>query len=715
MEVASAGPLLQRHVRELFVSEVSVIVVNYRTEEYLPACLESLKKSSASATIEPILVDNSKGRGAAEILRQHFPEGKLIENDRNLGYAEAVNQGLSASDSEFIFIVNPDTVAKEGSLDGLAEFMKTHPDAGIVGPKLVNPDGTIQLSCRRFYTFKTILLRRTFLGKIFGNNPSVKRHLMLEWDHNSAREVDWITGAAMMVRKAAVSEVGPMDERFFLYFEDVDWCYRMRSFGWKVYYYPFSELVHHYKRQSAEAGFGKAKRAHLESWLRFYEKWSLLLYLVKRNRELVSRIVLLAADVAAVSLAFYLSYLARANLDFILKKPTPPFEVYGQFMALAVIVGIGSTAYVGLYGRRKIVDWIDLLFDVSKAMVLTSVIVMASTFLLYVKIYSRAAVLMFLPISILVLTGERFLFWLAQRKLALTKVNVRRILIVGSGSVAQRAKGAVLKGAKDGLELAGFLDTSVWSPEESNNLWEVSERIREAAHIQRAGEIVLADSPSHIETIWPALSELRGRGLGVALATELGGILTEGDRIEEMGDLGFVSLKKRAAPGGVTKRVIEFVLALLALIVLAMPVLVTALYLVGSRRKPVFVRQDMLGEHGETVTVRFLNCSGASVSRKSNNMIGGAKDGVKGLCAAPLLLSVLAGQLALVGVRPRFKSQVQETQSQPGGKPGVFGMWKLAESPEEMDSKDSEYLAGWSVSLDLRTIARCILHRHPLP
>ena len=715
MEAASAGSLLQRQVQERYVSEVSIVVVNYRTEAYLPACLESLKKCDASTQIDLVLVDNSKGRGAAEILKQHFPNGKLIENDRNLGYAKAVNQGIGASHSEFIFIVNPDTVAKEGALDGLVEFMQTRPDAGVVGPKLINSDGTIQLSCRRFYTLKTVLLRRTFLGKMFRNSPSVKRHLMLDWDHNSAREVDWILGAAMMVRKAAISEVGPMDERFFLYFEDVDWCYRMRTFGWKVYYYPFSELVHHYRRQSAEARFGKAKRAHLESWLRFFEKWSLLLYLVKRNWELVSRIVLLAADVAAVSLAFYLSYLARANLGFILKKPTPPFEVYGQFMGLAVVVGIGSIAYVGLYERRKIVDWIDLLFEIVKAMVLTGVILMASTFLLYVKIYSRAAVLMFLPISILVLTGERFLFWLAQRKLALTRVNVRRILVVGSGPVAQRARSAVLKGSQDGLELAGFLDACAWSAEGSEDLSEISERIREAAHIQRASEIVLADSPSRVDKVWPVLSELRGGGLGVAVATEPGVILTEGDRIEEMGGLGFISLKRRAAPGGVTKRATEFALAFLALVVLAVPILVTALYLAGSRRKPIFVKQDILGEDGEAVTVRFLNWMGASASRKSSNVRDETEEGARGICAAPLLLSVLAGQLALVGVRPRFTFPGQETQSLPGGKPGVFGTWKLAESPEERDSKDSEYLASWSLSLDLKTMARCIFRRAPLP
>jgi len=511
-----------------------------------------------------------------------------------------------------------------------------------------------------------------------------------------------------------------MDERFFLYFEDVDWCYRMKALCWRVYYHPSSELIHHYRRQSADARFGKAKRAHLESWLRFSEKWSLVIYLVKRNREVASRIVLLVADVAAVSLAFYLSYLARANLGFLLKKPTPSFEVYGSFMALAVIVAIGSAAYVGLYGRRRIADWIDLLFDVSKAMILASVILMASTFLLYVKIYSRAAVLMFLPISILILTAERFIFWVVQRNLALTRVDVRRILIVGSGALAQKARASVLKGAGEGLELAGFLETSAWSGAEGLNVSDATNRIQEAAHVQRAGEVILADSPSRVETLWPALSQLRSEGFGVELATELSDVLKEGDRIEEMGGLGFVSLKKRAEPGGIIRGTVEFILALLAMVVLVLPALLVAGYLAAAGRRPIFVREEILGEHGETITVRFLNCRRSPASapgapgrvRAGDAEIAAHREaaGPRGICAAPLLLSVLAGRIALVGVRPLAKSSMPAGQSR-SGKPGIFGAWKLARDLEDSGAKDSEYLANWTVSLDLKTIARCIFSR----
>ena len=708
------------------MSQVSVVVVNFMTEELLRPCLESLR-GSTSLDLDVIVVDNSRGGGAGEILAACFPGGKLIENARNVGYARAVNQGLAASDSEFVFVVNPDTVADPGALDRLVELARSLPEAGIVAPKLLNPDGTVQMSCRRFYTLKTIALRRTFLGKIFKDSPSVRRHLMLDWDHSSTAEVDWVIGAAMLVRRAAVAEVGPMDERFFLYFEDVDWCYRMKAAGWKVYYCPAAKIVHHYRRQSAQARFGKAKRAHLESWLRFSEKWSLVLYLLKRNRGSVSKVLLVAADVGALCLAFYLAYAFRANLGSVLAKPTPSFAIYGNFMVLAVVAGIAALGYTGLYGRRKVEDAVDLLFDVSKAMVLTSIVLMASTFLLYVKIYSRAMVLMFLPVSIVVLAAERQAFRYAQRRLALTRVNARRILLLGSGEAAERAKEAIRRGAQEGLELAGFIDTADLLRTEPGRSpaapGAVAGRIVRTAHAQRADEVVLADTPARLRVIWPLVSELSSQGFRVAVASELGELLTEGDRVEERGGFSFVSLRKRTAPGGPIKAATEFVLALLGLVLYAIPVGVASLGLTAAGRRPMMVKEHIEGAGGRKTGVWHLNCDRDS----------GAGDFLRrsGICWAPLLVSVVSGRVALVGVRPRpYEAGRQAGSSpaggsggeaaQPGGgardgargaKPGVFGLWKLAAGPEEAGHRDNEYLANWSFSLDLKTFIRCALMR----
>lgn len=679
---------------------VSIVVVNYRTENFLPACLESLRKSTSSRELEVVLVDNSRGGGAREIFERHFPEGKLIENAKNLGYSRAVNQGIEASDSEFVFILNPDTVLEENSLDKLLELMREHPEAGIAAPQLLNPDGTVQMSCRRFYTLKTIILRRTFLGKLFKNSPAVKSHLMLDWDHNSTRDVDWVMGAAMLVRRAAIAEVGAMDERFFLYFEDVDWCYRMRVAGWKVFYHPSSRLVHHYRRQSAEARFGKAKRAHIESWIRFSEKWSLVLYLLKRNRETVSRAVLVATDAGVLCMAFYLAYQLRANLRTVLEKPTPAFGVYQSFMLLAVVVGIGAIAYVGLYNKRRVEDWVDLAFEVSKAMVLTSVVLMASTFLLYVKIYSRAAVLMFLPVSIVLLTVERSVLRVVQRRLAVIKVNVRRVLVVGSGETAQRVRRAVNSGVHEGLELAGFLSTEDWTGGTENTRAEPG-KIAAVAHSQRAGVIVMADTHQRLRAMWPVLWQLSNQGFSVAVASDLGDLLAEGDRIEEMAGLSFLALRRRPVPGGVLKRFMEIVVCLPALAVYAVPLGVASLGLAIAGRSPVLVEERWMGEKDAEVRVFRLNCGDNSRTGRFLRSTG--------ICWAPLLASVLAAKVALVGVRPRAPGEEPDRAVGGSSRPGLFGLWKLAQGAEEARHSDSEYLARWSHSLDIKTLVRCLL------
>jgi lipopolysaccharide/colanic/teichoic acid biosynthesis glycosyltransferase len=354
-------------------------------------------------------------------------------------------------------------------------------------------------------------------------------------------------------------------------------------------------------------------------------------------------------------------------------------------------------------------------------MALTSVVLMASTFLLYVKIYSRAVVLMFLPISILTLSLERSAFRYAQRRLALTKVNVRRILVLGSGQVAERAREAVLRGAHEGLELAGFVDSAellrsepAGSPPAAGGA--EAGRIVRLAHAQRAGEVVLADAPSRIRAMWPLVSELSGQGFQVAVASELGELLTEGDRVEERGGFSFVSLKKRTVPGGPVKAVTEFVLALLCAAVYAIPVALASVGLAATGRRPVMLKQHIQGAGGRKTRVWHLNCaSGSGMSaflRKS------------GVCWAPLLASVVSGRVALVGVRPRpYEPGRPESEHgggpagevpRPGGrgaKPGVLGLWRLAADLEEADHRDDEYLANWSFSLDLKTFIRCALRR----
>jgi len=250
-------------------AEISIIVVNYNTRDLLEECLRALLSNPPACGFEVFVVDNSSRDGSRTLLARRFPQCTVIGNRRNLGFARAANQAYRMSRGEYCLVMNPDLRVLPGSVQTLWEFMESHPDVGIVFPKLYNPDGSLQYSCRTFHTIGTILLRRTPLGRLLPNSRILKDHLMTDWDHNTVREVDWALGGCMMVRREAVPDSQLFDERFFLYFEEVDLCYRMKKTPWKVIYNPEAAVIHHHLRESAGRGLNRQKFEVINSWMKF--------------------------------------------------------------------------------------------------------------------------------------------------------------------------------------------------------------------------------------------------------------------------------------------------------------------------------------------------------------------------------------------------------------------------------------------------------------
>ena len=205
--------------------ELSIVIVTYNSRDPVASCLESLERHPPSVSFETIVVDNASSDGTAQFIRSRFPRIAVIGNETNRGYSKGVNQGARAASGRYVLVLNPDIMVEDGSIDRLVEFMDAHPRAGIAGARLLWPDGRVQPSCRAFYTIRALLLRRTFLGRLFPRAAALREHLMADFDHLAARRVDWVIGACMIARREAFEAVGPMDERFFLYFEDTDWCY----------------------------------------------------------------------------------------------------------------------------------------------------------------------------------------------------------------------------------------------------------------------------------------------------------------------------------------------------------------------------------------------------------------------------------------------------------------------------------------------------------
>jgi N-acetylglucosaminyl-diphospho-decaprenol L-rhamnosyltransferase len=226
--------------------ELSVVIVNYRAREPLLHCLAALEADAASVVHETVVVDNDPADGALEAVAHDFPQIRGIPNRDNVGYARAVNQGIAATGGEFVLVMNPDCVVRPGSLTALIGYLRAHPRTAVAGPMILDGDGTLEYSARSFPDHLTFLFNRySLLTRWFPGNRFSRRYLLTDWDHASVRDVDWLSGACLMVRRASIAQVGGMDEAFFMFNEDVDWCRRMKLAGWAVTYVPEARVVHH--------------------------------------------------------------------------------------------------------------------------------------------------------------------------------------------------------------------------------------------------------------------------------------------------------------------------------------------------------------------------------------------------------------------------------------------------------------------------------------
>lgn len=251
--------------------DVSVCIINFNTRDELDSCIASLEMGASSVTLEVIVVDNASIDGSAQMVRTKYPWVKLIENSRNVGFAAGCNQAIRHSRGRYILLLNPDTIVHDGAIEELVKFMDEHSDVAIVGPKLLNTDGTLQHSCRAFPTLLTGMFRNTPLERLFPSLKPVRQYLLLNHSHSEPMEVDWVSGAAMLVRRKAIEVVGMLDEGYFMYCEDVDWCWRMRRAGFKVFYVPSAVITHAIGRSSDQLFVPMLIQRH-RSMLRFYFK-----------------------------------------------------------------------------------------------------------------------------------------------------------------------------------------------------------------------------------------------------------------------------------------------------------------------------------------------------------------------------------------------------------------------------------------------------------
>jgi len=679
------------------LTDVSVVIVSYRTPELLRACLERLAQDPARHPREILVVDNASGDTSVQVANA-VPGVRVLALSRNLGFAGGVNQGIAAARGAYVFIMNPDVETHPGALDLLADFLDAHPETGIAGPKLLNTDGSLQYSCRRHYTLKTILLRRTPLGRLFPNASSLRWHLMMDYDHAAPHVVDWVAGAAMMARRDAILDVGLMEERYFLYFEDVDWCTRMQARGWQVHYVPEAVMVHHWQR--ASLGFGLAARRHLRSGLRFYERWGALFYVLRQSRDTLERVLLFLADVAAFAAAFFSAYLARRELAFVLQKPHWSLSFYTGFLAASILVFAAAFHREGLYRNLKEGDWVDVAFRVGKAASLAALVLMAATFILEMHGYSRFIVFGSWPFVVvftfLVRRGLHAAFTRAHRE----RWNLQRMALLGDGPLLDHLEVVLRDHPEHGwdpVRIRRRLYGTEGAP--------FSGLIRQLA-AERVSVVVVSPESLGLadETLVAEIMPLRRAGFGVRLASPFLASLPPQTRVETVADVAWLSLDRPALrPGSPAKRAFDVVAAGIGLLVGALPALGLILARKLSGRAALEPKQSWRGPGGQISSGQPLAAGGW-------------------LRAFPFLPAVLRGELSLVGLRP-----LKPGEEAPGGqawqgvreqyRPGLVGPWTVSGvlSPSEEMLQELRYLESWSPELDLKLLLRAALTRgkHP--
>ena len=256
------------------MSRLALVIINYNTREDLRRCLLSAGERLGDA-FSLTVVDNGSTDGSREVVREEFPRVALVENPGNPGYASACNAGLRATSEPYVMVLNSDVEFVEGGLEVLVNYMEEHPEVGALGPMVLNPDGTRQMSCRRFPSMLENVVHG-FLGDVWPDNPLTKSYQMKDLEGAGPREVDWVSGAAMLLRREAVEEVGGFDERYFMYVEDVDLCWRLRRAGYGVVYHPGFRLVHRVGRASSQQSVRMLYQHHRSMYIFFrrtYPGW----------------------------------------------------------------------------------------------------------------------------------------------------------------------------------------------------------------------------------------------------------------------------------------------------------------------------------------------------------------------------------------------------------------------------------------------------------
>ncbi len=688
--------------------ELSIVIVNYNVKEFVEQALVSIRKALAGIRAEIIVVDNASSDGSQQLIREKFPEVNLTANQANLGFAKSSNIGLRQATGQFLLLLNPDTIVQEDTFSELLRFFRQNPDAGMVGCKVLNPDGTLQLACRRsFPTPWVAFTKLSGLSRLWSGSKLFGRYNLTFLDPDKTYEVEALSGSFMMVRRETMEQVGLLDESFFMYGEDLDWCYRVGQSQWKVIYHPGTQIIH-FKGESS-------KKAQFDSLRVFYKAMGLFARKHFRHRYLLMPYWIIWMGIWLRGGLSFLSGLVKASA-------APAFDLLLLFASVALSIQLRFDSlehldrFIPVIAAYSLI-WMSLLtmcgsytrdtFSSSKAAmaILAGFVVNASlTFFFKQYAFSRAVVLLSGGVCFLAIPGWRLMIkMLARTRLLPFKGTLgktllaRNTLIVGDLDSGEKLIQKLNSQVDSGYDICGLISTNGVHTGEIRCGVEVLGALGDLNQIiarNYVQEVIFSTHQLSYDQIMAIIANSGQQRVNFKLIPSNLDVIIGKASIDRIDDVPLLEidykLHKMHYRG--LKRVIDAVLAFF-IVVATLPLILGKKYLSSS----------ML----ETVTV--AGCANPIVLRR---FAGKARP--SRFDRLPYLWAVLRGDLSFVGRELDDGAATSSTSKSSGLalKPGLTGLVQVNSQKQlSVDDKtkyEIYYLKNYSPLLDLEIIFKAI-------
>jgi GT2 family glycosyltransferase len=680
--------------------DFSVIIVNYNVREFLRQALLSLRKALVNVSAEIFVVDNASDDGSAEMVAAEFAECTLLANGENLGFAAANNLAIKQARGRFLVLLNPDTIVQEDTFTAACAFMEKHPGAGMMGCKVLNPDGTLQLACRRsFPTPWVAFTKLAGLSALFPRSKWFGRYNLTYLPEDETCEVEAISGSFMIVRREALAQVGLLDEDFFMYGEDLDWCYRTRAAGWKIHYFPGTQIVH-FKGESS-------RRSSFDGVRLFYQAMGLFVKKHFRRRMSIAAYALLHLAIwIRAALAFVRTFaqtLGLPVLDLALLQIGLGAGIWLRFESSEVLrnylivdlvysaVWLAALALFGCYGKAR--------FSAYQAFLamLTGFLINASfTYFFKQYAFSRQVVLIAAGLNIVLLSAWRLLVkalsYLGVMKTAAASsrgLGGVRTLVVGDFASDSELVERLKMNLQSNYEIVGLVSLD---PQQVGNthaglpviaaLEDLDKLL--AARGPRIQQVIFSTQRAPFDRIIGAMSRPRKQRISFKLVPGHLDVIIGKASIDAIAEVPLVEIENRLQRFGprLGKRLFDIGLATFALLLLA----------------PFFILRVLMLREFE-----ITEAASTQPALRLRSLKGAGRLG-----KWPWLWEIVRGRLSWVGRELNASPRAQTL----GLRPGLTGLAQVhrnaALSQEEKDKYELYYVTHYSPVLDLEILFRAI-------